>query len=232
MAGNNYDGVLFDLLTGLLDSWSLWNSVAGGAERGREWRSQYLQITYKTGAYRPYADLVAEAAEAVGLTRDLSEQLDARYVELQPWPGVPEILQELARAGVRLGVVTNCSERLGRLAADRLGVELDVIVTAERAGFYKPHPRPYRLGLEELNVEPGRCLFVAGSAFDLAGTAAVGLPTYWHDRIGMAALDGVAAPLAREASLDALLPMVLEEVIASARLRVSDSGTFDSAPPL
>jgi len=69
----------------VLDSWSLWNAVAGGAEQGRQWRAAYLQITYKTGAYRPYTDLVAEAAEAVGLPRDLAEQLDDWQMPACAW---------------------------------------------------------------------------------------------------------------------------------------------------
>ena len=42
-----YDAVLFDLLTALLDSWSLWNDVAGDADAGRRWRAEYLRITYR-----------------------------------------------------------------------------------------------------------------------------------------------------------------------------------------
>jgi 2-haloacid dehalogenase len=203
-----YDAVLFDLLTALLDSWTLWNEVAGGAEYGRPWRAAYLRITYRTGAYRPYEDLVAEAAEAVGLPRRLADELDVRFAELRPWADAPEVLAALAADGLRLGVVTNCSERLGHLAAGRVGARFDVLVTAERAGVYKPDPRAYRLALEELKVAPARCLFVAGSAYDLVGTAAVGLPTYWHDRIGMAPPEGVLPPLARHATLRPLLGMV------------------------
>lgn len=204
MTSHRFDAVLFDLLTALLDSWSLWNSVAGSEEAGRRWRAEYLRITYRTGAYRPYEDLVAEAAEAVGMPRRLAADLEDRYGELRPWPGGTETLQALAARSVRLGVVTNCSERLGRIAAGCVGVELDAVVTAERAGFYKPDPRPYRLGLQALGVEPARCLFVAGSAFDLVGTARVGLATYWHDRAGMAAPDGAPPPLAHETTLEPL----------------------------
>ena len=52
-----------------------------------------------------------------------------------------------------LGVVTNCSEALGRLAASRVPVPFRVVVTAERAGRYKPDPQPYRFALDELGVE-------------------------------------------------------------------------------
>ncbi len=199
-----YDAVLFDLLTALLDSWTLWNEVAGGAEAGQRWRTAYLRQTYATGAYRPYETLVAEAAEAVGLDRRLAETLDARYAELQPWPGVAPVLSRLAAAGLKLGIVTNCSRRLGRVAAGRLGLDFACIVTAEEAGWYKPDPRPYQAALEQLGVSSARCLFVAGSAYDLFGTASLSLPTFWHDRIGMTAPEGAPAPLAHASDLEAL----------------------------
>jgi len=105
---------------------------------------------------------------------------------------------------IPLGVVTNCAEKLGRLAAARTGIAFDTIVTAERAGFYKPHPRPYRLALDELGVRPQDCLFVAGSAYDLYGAAAVGLPVYWHDRIGMPIPPDTPPPKAHHRSLEPL----------------------------
>jgi len=203
-----YDAVLFDLLTALVDSWSLWNSVAGDAQAGHRWRAEYLQITYRTGAYRPYLDLVAEAAESVGLRRDLASDLDARYGELRPWPGVTPTLQALVAAGIPLGIVTNCSERLGRIAADCVGAPFTVLVTAERAGFYKPDMRPYRLGARALGVEPSSCLFVAGSAYDLVGTGRVGMDTYWHDRSGMPAPAGASPPVMHETKIEPLLPLL------------------------
>lgn len=101
----------------------------------------------------------------------------------------------------RLGIVTNCSERLGRAAAARVGVRWDVIVTSERAGFYKPDPAPYRLALSELRLAADEALFVAGSGFDLIGTARVGLETYWHNRAGLERPAGAPPPLRESRSL-------------------------------
>lgn len=70
-----YDAVLFDLLTALLDSWSLWNAVAGDAETGSRWRGEYLRLTYGVGGYRSYEGLVADAARAQGLDPGLADQL-------------------------------------------------------------------------------------------------------------------------------------------------------------
>ena len=54
--------VLFDLLTALLDSWTVWNAAAGSEAAGRDWRAEYLRLTYGCGAYQPYEDLVRTAA--------------------------------------------------------------------------------------------------------------------------------------------------------------------------
>ena len=56
------DALLFDLLTALLDSWTVWNSVAGSEAAGGMWRAEYLRLTYGCGAYVPYEQLVRTAA--------------------------------------------------------------------------------------------------------------------------------------------------------------------------
>jgi 2-haloacid dehalogenase len=207
---HSFDAVLFDLLTALIDSWTLWNKVAGSVKDGRKWRAAYLRRTYETGAYRPYEMLVAEAAAEVGLAPNLAAQLAARYGELKPWPEVREVASTLRADGIALGIVTNCSEELGKAAVDCTGVAFDVVVTAERAGYYKPDLRPYKLALDELGVAVDRCLFVAGSAYDLSGTHKIGLPTYWHDRVGMAAPPDAPAPIEHHRSLYPLLNIVAD----------------------
>jgi 2-haloalkanoic acid dehalogenase type II len=209
VARSRYDAVLFDLLTALLDSWTLWNAVAGSADSGARWRRAYLTRTYGTGAYRRYETLVAEAASEVGLSPELADRLAACYGELRPWPEVGEVLGAL-RPRMKLAVVTNCSQSLAEIALGCTGIAFDVVVTAEGAGFYKPHPRPYQAAIAALGVPLDRCLFVAGSAYDLVGTARLGLATYWHDRIRMPVPPEAPPPLAHHASLHPLLPLVLD----------------------
>jgi 2-haloacid dehalogenase len=204
-----YDAVLFDLLTALLDSWTLWDAVAGEEAAGRRWRAAYLRSTYHAGAYHSYEALVAAAAAEVGLERRLADDLAARYAELRPWAGVKSALDSLVAVGLKLGVATNCSDALGCVALACVGVPMDVVVTAERAGFYKPDPVPYRLALEELGVAAERCLFVAGSAYDLVGASGVGLDVWWHDRIGMERPPDAPEPLRHARTLDGLAEFVL-----------------------
>lgn len=207
-AKRKYDAVLFDLLTALLDSWTLWNDVAGSAEAGRRWRAAYLALTYGCGAYRPYEELVADAARACALPDTCAKALAARWLELRLWPGADQALARLS-GHLPLGVVTNCSERLGRAAAGLAGVHFDTVVTAEAAGCYKPDPRPYRMALAQLGLPPERVLFVAGSGYDLFGTQRCGLDTYWHNRAGLAAPPGAPAPLMESRFLDDLPALAL-----------------------
>jgi 2-haloacid dehalogenase len=196
--------VLFDLLTALLDSWSVWNVAAGSEQMGRLWRAEYLLMTYGCGAYVPYEDLVRKAAAAVGLPASAPQSLDDHWDELPAWSGATELLQAL-KPHCKLAVVTNCSQRLGERAAARLGIDWDVVVTSEEAGFYKPDPRPYRLALDRLGVQPRDSAFVAGSGYDMFGTASVGLRTFWHNRVGLAHPKGAPRAEVESPTLDETL---------------------------
>jgi 2-haloalkanoic acid dehalogenase type II len=198
--------VLFDLLTALIDSWTLWNEVAGSAEAGLRWRRRYLALTYQAGAYVPYEDLVARAAVDTGLGADSAATLARRWGELPPWEETHDVVAALARR-VPLGIVTNCSQRLGRIAADRAGGPFAAVVTAESVGYYKPRPETYAAALAALNVDPGRTLFVAGSAADVPGARNAGMTVYWHNRIGLKPLDD-AVPDFTEVTLHRLLDLV------------------------
>ena len=195
--------ILFDLLTALLDSWTLWNASAGSPEHGRTWRAEYLELTYARGVYVDYETLVRQAASNVGLPRSAPDALTRNWTDLKPWSGAKKALERL-HPHCKLAVVTNCSIELGRQAASLVPVQWDVIVTAEEAGFYKPNARPYLLALEKLGVDASDAAFVAGSSYDMLGTAPIGLRTYWHNRIGLAPVQGSAAPDFESPTLDAL----------------------------
>jgi 2-haloacid dehalogenase len=197
--------VLFDLLTALLDSWTVWNAAAGSPAMGKAWRAEYLRLTYGCGAYVAYEQLVREAARSVGLPDAAAVALEARWLELAPWSGVPAVLDAL-QARSKLAVVTNCSRRLGLLAAARLSIRWDCVMTAEEAGYYKPDPRPYRLALARLDVAATEAAFVAGSGYDLFGTSAVGLRTYWHNRAQLERPRGAPPADFESATLDNLIP--------------------------
>src|SRR5206468_5960740 len=130
-------------------------------------------------------ETVAQAARLAGVPPARAPDLLRGMEELGPWPEAPEVLGRLGERA-RIGVVTNCSEELGQLAAARVGVRFETVVTAEAAGAYKPRPEPYRLALERLRVQPGRALLVSGSPGDIAGARGAGMDVCWHNRLQLA----------------------------------------------
>src|SRR5262249_19052314 len=156
--------------------------------------------------------LVREAADAMEVADTATETLISRWGELSPWGDAQNLLDDLQKL-TKLAVVTNCSERLGALAAARLTTRWDCIVTAERAGYYKPHPRAYVLALEMLGESPIDAVFVAGSGYDLIGTSAVGVRTYWHNRYGLERPAGAPSPAYESSTLDDLLPWLRGDLV-------------------
>jgi 2-haloalkanoic acid dehalogenase type II len=184
-----YAAVGFDLLTALLDTWTLWADVASDRELGMRWHAA-SQDLLRGRRYRPFEEIVRDGAREVGLDEKRARELLRRWGEFEPWPDVPPVLEHLD--GTRRFIVTNCSRKLGRLAAFRAG-RFDLVLTAEEAGAYKPDPLPYRMALERLGLDPAEVLFVAGSAHDVGGAARVGMDVYWANRGGAAPpTDGTA----------------------------------------
>jgi 2-haloacid dehalogenase len=184
-----YAAVGFDLLTALLDTWSLWSSVAGDRALGMRWHAASQEML-RGKIYRPFEEIVRESAREVGIDPMRAAELLRRWGDFEAWPDVPPVLERLD--GTKRFIVTNCSRKLGRLAAFKAG-RFDLVMTAEEAGAYKPDPHPYRMALDRLELDPAEVLFVAGSAHDVGGAARVGMDVYWANRGGAAApTDGTA----------------------------------------
>jgi 2-haloacid dehalogenase len=207
MPREKFRAVVFDLFTALLDSWSLWNDVAGSEEAGLAWRARYLVLTYEAGAYRPYEAVIRESARDAGVAPERADGLIRRWGELKPWPETREVVGALGER-VPVAVATNASIALARVAVEALGVPIPVVVTAEEAGFYKPRPELYRMALARLGLPAGSVLFVAGSAADVPGASAVGMPVFWHNRRYLPPVAGAARPLYVSDSLRLLLELV------------------------
>ena len=201
--GLRFRAVTFDLLTALLDSWSLWDEVAGNTGAGSRWREAQLRLVAGSGPYRPFEQIVAEAAREVGIEQAMVKRLLDRWSELKPYADVSPVLKRLREADLKMLILTNCSHRLAQLAAANLLVGWDGVVSAEQAGFYKPHPGAYEAGQRAAGHPAAEVLFVPGSPTDLTGAEKAGHGTYWVNRRQVPLPLGTY-PIAIERTLDAL----------------------------
>lgn len=210
--------IVFDLLTGLLDSWSVWDAStpSGTPSEGRPWRHRYLELTFSLpgGAYTPYEDCVRQAARDIGLPESAPEALLRNWGNLQAWPEVATVLPALREQGYKLGVVTNCSKHHGHIAVRRAeectstgsghDFTFDAVITAEESGFYKPTRQAYEALLTKMGLDASDVLFVAGSSGDVQGATDVGMKVVWHNKVGLPK-KGEAVPMKEASTLDVAL---------------------------
>jgi FMN phosphatase YigB (HAD superfamily) len=124
------------------------------------------------------------------------------------------VLGQLTALNWPTAVVTNCSQRLAEAAAIATGHSFRSIVSAEAAGAYKTDARAYRAGISALGeFDPSEVLFVAGSAHDVPGAGAIGMPVYWSNRFADAVAPGAPMPLMNERNL-----LKLPELLAAGPL--------------
>jgi putative hydrolase of the HAD superfamily len=128
-----------------------------------------------SGSLREYlATLGAETALAEEL---VTLRHDATRTMLRPRPGAVETLVELRERGLRLGLITVCSEDVPDVWPETPFAGLfDSEIFSCSVGLRKPDPRIYKLALDELGAEPAEAIFVGDGANDeLAGAERVGL---------------------------------------------------------
>jgi pyrophosphatase PpaX len=94
---------------------------------------------------------------------------------LRPIEGISELLERLANAGARIGVVSSKKTDYVELGLNRLslGSWIDVIVGADDTQRHKPDPEPLLHTARLLDVVPSRCVYVGDAVTDVvAGRAA------------------------------------------------------------
>lgn len=181
MQANDYDAITFDVYGTLID-WEprirarlrVWADANGVTPSDADLidafdraRAHYQALS----PARPYPRIlelaIAYVAGEWGGRVDEAEQR-AFGASVGDWPAFDDSVAALARLKQRfvLGALTNMDDASFALSSARLGEPFEVVVTAERAGAYKPSLRHFVLGLTDLaarGIPPHRVLHVAQS---------------------------------------------------------------------
>lgn len=222
---------LFDLRASLLPDLKtmLGATEAGNAEPLLElWRMRQLAVA-KDHAMLQRGHLSFRKATARALDYALATfKLDLPYAEretlvcawnrLNPWPDVPRVLEALRGRGYRLALLSNGDQAMLEALAERLpGIE--AVLSAERAGAYKPHPNVYWYALNTLEVDRDTLVHVAGSATDVMGARSAGLYCVWSNRVNDRPVDPRFEPTFEVPDL-AKLPGALDSSFFRAEVRL------------
>jgi HAD superfamily hydrolase (TIGR01509 family) len=182
---------------GLLPDFLDWHAGQTGQEVAPETRelaaSTYREI--RRSVIESGIELTAEACVETGLERlglhatnaDIERGVEhlmrATVHDLAPLPGALDLVGELRRAGIRLGIVSSAVYHpFLEWALERFGVagSFTSVVTSASAGFYKSRTEIYAHALEQLGSDPARAVHVGDSWRWDAGTAKLaGMKTVW-----------------------------------------------------
>lgn len=169
-----------------------------------EWFAQVLQSALVTTVLDTYADFsqIGDAAltmVAARHDRALSEA-ERRAIfdtvrRLPPHPDVPDALERLASADLRLAALSNGAPDVLHAQLDHAGLIpfFDEILSAHAVRRLKPAPDPYHMAMDVLGVSACDMGFVAAHTWDVAGAMQVGCPTALILRDGVVP-DPLAAP--------------------------------------
>ena len=147
------------------------------------------RVQQGTGGFLKYRDVLRRVMGLMGseLGVEFSEsELGCLADTLPEWPVFPDTVGALKalKSLYRLAVISNVDDDLFARTAEGLGVEFDVVVTAEQVGSYKPDLRNFEVARERMGVEKGRWLHVAESRYhDIGPANRLGIASVWVNRV-------------------------------------------------
>jgi 2-haloacid dehalogenase len=160
--------------------------------------------------YRPYRAVLAGVVEGFGRRFGFPvdaadrEALASSVASWRPFPDTVNALRALA-GRYRLAVISNIDDDLFAATAEQLGVEFDLVVTAEQVRCYKPDLAIFEEALRRLAVEPRRIAHVAEGVTEIPPARRLGCTTIWVRRHGRSARLLTEAPDLEVPDLKSLL---------------------------
>lgn len=99
------------------------------------------------------------------------------YPPAEPVLGAVELVRELYRIGVPLGIVTSGKRRYAEGLLEELGIRAlpDVVITADDVAVGKPHPEGFLAACRILQVDPARAVAVEDAPAGVAAARAAGM---------------------------------------------------------
>jgi len=142
----------------------------------------------ESGPYQSYRNVLQSVVRAFGDRLEFTPTpSDIRSLpeSVPTWPPFPDTvagLRELKKR-YKLAVISNIDDDLFTETRKHLGVEFDIVVTAEQAQSYKPSIRNFELALRALEITPERLLHVGQSVYhDVIPAQSLGISTVWVNR--------------------------------------------------
>lgn len=156
------------------------------------WRTKQLEYTWLRSLMKKHADFWQVTQDALDyalavfniMDKQLRNDLINAYLELDCYPEVPDTLQKLKDSGQQIAILSNGSPAMLEAVVKSSGLEdlVNIILSVEMVGIFKPDPAVYQLAVDQLGVTAAEIVFMSSNAWDAVGATAFGLRVAWINR--------------------------------------------------
>jgi len=190
-----------------------------GAELSSMWRTRQFEYQWLRTLSGRFADFWQTTQDALVFAARLShleltpvarDQLMNAYLELRPWPEVPDVLRTLRGTGLRLAFLSNMTKSMLDRSIAHGGLDgiFECVLSSDAARAHKPDPRAYRMAQEALRLARDEIVFAAFAGWDAVGAKSFGYPTFWVNRLHVPLEELGVTPDPEGADLNDLLNFV------------------------
>jgi len=156
-----------------------------GEDRADELLRRYheLEPELQADGTLSYREVLTEALRRLGAPDDEETALADSLPDWQPFPEVPQALEEARGRGWRLAILSNTDRDYIEASMRRLGGGFELAIVASEIGSYKPALGHWRAFEDQVGRPPD--VHVAASLFhDVAPANELGLRSIWINRLG------------------------------------------------
>lgn len=186
----DFDGLILDTETPIFQAWKRKFKEYGQELLLEEWAQILGKSNQELG---PVEGLLKEITDPEAKKRVLAEVAQeerALVLEQNPLPGAVELIIRAQREGLKLGIVSSSDQDWVHGHLDRLNLldYFDHTSCADEVEEAKPDPALYLLGLEKMEVDPGRVVVLEDSpngvlAAKRAGLYCIAVPNQLTNRL-------------------------------------------------
>ena len=154
-------------------------------ERADELLARYheLEPELQADGTLSYREVLTEALRRLGVPDGEETALADSLPDWQPFPEVPQALEEARDRGWRLAILSNTDRDYIEASMRRLGGGFELAIVASEIGSYKPALGHWRAFEDQVGRPPD--VHVAASLFhDVAPANELGLRSIWINRLG------------------------------------------------
>ncbi|WP_142846978.1 haloacid dehalogenase type II [Telmatospirillum sp. J64-1] len=192
--------VLFDAYGTLFDLGAMIDVCRNGAGDKAPalldlWRRKQLEYSWLRslmGRFQDFWHVTGEALDYALETHGLKNpafraSLMQLWLRPKAYDDAAGCLQRITASGRKTAILSNGSKTMltaGVKSADLYDL-LDVRLSVDNLGIYKPHPSVYEMAANALDLPPKQIAMVSANGWDVAGAAFFGFHAIWVNRQGI-----------------------------------------------